>query len=216
MLTIPEEFLLLTVNDEGDGFVDIPAEALDAGFVGAAIMELALRNRIDADLERIWVFDRSRVNELCVDVVLAKTTAPGFQFAAERLIEQLIGLGKSVRSLALERLCERRILRVIDGRQFWFLKTRRYPVNDGQEVREAKLRLLDVLLHDQIPDPRDICLLSLAESSGIIRQIVPTDACDRLGPRLATLARMDLIGQNVARYIQIFREALPYTYLSPV
>ena len=53
MLTVPEEFLLLTLKDEDGGFVDIPLEYQRAGFLGAAIMELGLQGRLDSDLSRV-------------------------------------------------------------------------------------------------------------------------------------------------------------------
>lgn len=210
MLTIPEEFLLLTIKDEDGGFVDIPREAVSAGFIGAAIMELALQNRIDSDLDRIWIVDKKPVGEACIDIILEKLAAPGFELQAARLIDQLVGYGNQVRELALKRLCERNILTETEGRVLWFLKARRYPVTDGKEIREVKLRLLEVLLKDELPDPRDVCLMSLADTCGIIRQIVPASELKRAGERLSKLAKMDLIGQNVTRYIQIFQEALAY------
>ena len=51
MLTIPEEFLLLTVTDDAGGFVELPTEAFKSGFIGAAIMELALLDRIDLHVD---------------------------------------------------------------------------------------------------------------------------------------------------------------------
>ncbi|HEX7776997.1 MAG TPA: GPP34 family phosphoprotein [Parvibaculum sp.] len=210
MLTIPEEFLLLTIKDEDGGFVDIPREAVSAGFIGAAIMELALQDRIDSDLERIWIIDKKPIGEPCVDLILEKLSAPSFELQAARLIDQLVGYGNQVRELALKRLCERKILTETEGRVLWFLKARRYPVTDGTEIREVKLRLLEVLLKDELPDPRDVCLMSLADTCGIIRQIVPASELKRAGERLSKLAKMDLIGQNVTRYIQIFQEALAY------
>jgi hypothetical protein len=210
MLTIPEEFLLLTVKDDDGGFVDIPREAVSAGFIGAAIMELALQNRIDSDLDRIWIVDKTPTGEHCVDLVLEKISSPTFELEAPKLIGQLIGYGNQVRDLALDRLVERNILTKTEGRVLWFLKARRYPVTDGKEIREVKLRLLEVLLRDELPDPRDVCLMSLAETCGIIRQIVPASELKRAGERLSQLAKMDLIGQNVTRYITIFQEAVAY------
>ena len=81
---------------------------------------------------------------------------------------------------------------------------------DGKEIREVKIRLLEILLRDELPDPRDVCLLSLADTCGIIRQIVPASELHRAQERIATLAKMDLIGQNVTRYINIFQEAVAY------
>ncbi len=210
MLTVPEEFLLLTVKDDDGGFVDIPREAVSAGFIGAAIMELALQNRIDSDLDRIWIVDKTPTGEACVDLVLQQISGPNFDLEAAKLIDQLVVYGTQVRELALDRLCERKILAKAEGRVLWFLKARRYPVMDGKEIREVKLRLMEVLLRDELPDPRDVCLMSLAETCGIIRQIVPASELKRASERLATLAKMDLIGQNVTRYITIFQEAVAY------
>lgn len=214
MLTIPEEFLLLTVADEDGGFVEMAPEAVSAGFIGAAIMELALANRIDSDLDRVWIHDRTPLGEPCVDTLLQALAAPDFDLDASRLIEQLLSAGDRVRALALERVCARGILQEKEGRLLWFRKARRYPVIDGREIREVKLRLLDVLLQEVIPDPRDLCLLSLADSCGLFPRIIPADALDLVAARFASLARMELIGLNVSRYIRIFRETLPYRLLT--
>lgn len=212
MLTIPEELLLLTIkDDDGEGgFIDIPREALDAAFIGAALMELALENRIDSDIDHIWIVDKTPTGEPCVDLILAKVQEPDFQLNTPGLIAHLIDCADDVRELALEHLVERKILEQVEGRLLWILKSRRYPVINGQEIREVKLRLLEILLGDELPEPRDVCLMSLAENCGIISQIVPDSELTRATERLSQLAKMDLIGQNVARYIRIFRESAAY------
>jgi Golgi phosphoprotein 3 len=208
MLTVPEEFLLLTLKDEDGGFVDIPLEYQRAGFVGAAIMELGLVGRLDSDLDRIWVVDKTPTGNSSLDPVLAKLSAPDFDHNAENLINQLIELGDTVREQSLARLCDKKILVETEGRLLWFLKTRRYPAIDGREIREVKLRLLEVLLRDGLPDPRDVCLMSLAETCGIIRQIVPASELKLARERIATFSKMELIGQNVNHYIEIFERAM--------
>lgn len=208
MLTVPEEFLLLTLKDEDGGFVDIPLEYQRAGFVGAAIMELALQGRLDNDLNRVWVVDKTPTGDSSLDPLLAKLSAPNFDSSAENLINQLIELGDQVREQALKRLCDKKILVETEGRLLWFLKTRRYPAIDGKEMREVKLRLLEVLLRDGLPDPRDVCLMSLAETCGIIRQIVPQSELKLARERIAKFSKMELIGQNVNHYIEIFERAM--------
>jgi len=208
MLTVPEEFLLLTLKDEDGGFVDIPLEYQRAGFVGAAIMELAMENRLDSDLSRVWVTDKTPTGNSSLDPVLAKLASPDFDSNAENLVNQLIELGDGVRSEALKRLCEKNVLVETEGRLLWFLKTRRYPAIDGKEIREVKLRLLEVLLRDALPGPRDVCLMSLAETCGIIRQIVPASELKVAREKIAKYARMELIGQNVNHYIELFERAM--------
>jgi golgi phosphoprotein 3 len=211
MLTIPEEFLLVMTKDDDGGFINIAPEAEFAGFVGAAVMDLALQNRIDSDLERIWVVDATATGEPSIDLILEKMAGPGFDTASSRLLDQLVGYGNQIRELALDRLCARAILKREEGRIFWFLKSRRYPVIDGTEIREAKLRLLEVLLRDEIPSPRDICLLSLVESCDLIPELVPPFDSKRAGQRLAGIAKMDLIGQSVGNYVRIVQESPIFT-----
>jgi hypothetical protein len=211
MLTIPEEFLLLMTKDDDGGFISLAPEAEAAAFVGAAVMELALRDRIDSDLQRIWVVDAKPTGERGIDLILARMASPGFDAASDRLIDQLVGYGSQERELALERLCERSILKREEGRILWLLKSRRYPVIDGKEIREAKLRLLEILLKDEIPGPRDVCLLSLAESCDLIRELVPPFELKRATERLAAVAKMDLIGQSVSNYIKIVMQSPLFT-----
>jgi hypothetical protein len=208
MLTVPEEFLLLTLKDEDGGFIDIPLEYQRAGFLGAAIMELALQERLDSDLDRVWVVNNAPTGDAALDPVLSRLAAPGFDSNADNLINQLIELGDPVRSQALARLCEKKILVETEGRLLWFLKTRRYPPIDGKEIREVKLRLLEVLLRDALPGPRDVCLMSLAETCGIIRQIVPPSELKVARERIAKFSKMELIGQNVNHYIELFERAM--------
>lgn len=212
MLTIPEELLLLTIKDDDKegGFIDVPREALSAGFVGAALMELALENRIDSDSDHIWIIDETPTGEPCVDLIFEKIRAPEFKLETTHLIAQLIDYADEIRDLALERLVERNILAEVEGRILWILKSQRYPVINGKEIREVKLRLLEVLLGDEMPEPRDVCLMSLSENCGIISQIVPDSELTRAREKLSQIAKMDIIGQNVARYITIFREAVAY------
>lgn len=208
MLTIPEEFLLLTLKDQGGEFVDIPTESRRAGFVGAALMELALQDRLDSDTSEIWVVDQLPTGNVGLDLVLARLGAPGFSRMSEHLIGHMIDLGDAVRVAALKRLCAKGVLVETEGRYLWLLKTRRYPAIDGKEIREVKLRLLGVLVHDGLPDPRDVCLMSLAETCGIIGQIVPAAEMADARERMARFAKMELIGQNVRHHIDIFRRAM--------
>ena len=214
MLTVTQEFLLLTLKDESGGFVDIHYEKLRAGFVGAAIMELGLQGKLDSDLDRVWVVDKTPTGDLALDIVLDRLSAPQFDGSAERVFGQLIVLGEQVRAEALKQLCAKNILVESEGRLLWILKTRRYPVIDGQEIREVKLRLLDVLLRDALPGPRDVCLMSLAETCGIIAQIVPASELNIARERIAKFAKMELIGQNVNTYIEMFDRAMANAMLS--
>ena len=120
----------------------------------------------------------------------------------------MVDLGDSVREACLNRLCERGILVETEGRFRWLLKARRYPIADGREIREVKLRLLEVLLHDGLPDPRDVCLMSLVETCGLTGQIVERSDLALAESRIAKFSKMELVGQDSRRYLEILSRSM--------
>ena len=58
-----------------------------------------------------------------------------------------------------------------------------------------------MLLSEDIPDPRDIALISLLDACDILPDIFPGRWIERLLPRLEQLRKMDLIGREVASAI---------------
>jgi hypothetical protein len=69
-ISLIEEFLLLTLEDSGGEFDSAPEIFVDCGIAGAALMDLALRNRIDSDLEAVWVSDATPTGDPILDGVL--------------------------------------------------------------------------------------------------------------------------------------------------
>ena len=208
MLSVPEEFLLLTLKDEGGAVVDLPAESRRAGFVGATLMELALQDRLDYDNTQVWLVDETPTGSRSLDPVLTRLSNPLFSKQSEHLISRLVDLGDSVREACLNSLCERGILVETEGRFRWLLKARRYPITDGREIREVKLRLLEVLLHDGLPDPRDVCLMSLVETCGLTGQIVERSDLALAESRIAMFSKIELVGQDSRRYLEILSRSM--------
>lgn len=59
MLGFVEEIVLLQLDDTQGRFVDLPLSAAEIVLGGAALMELALANRIDTDIDHLVVVDRT-------------------------------------------------------------------------------------------------------------------------------------------------------------
>ena len=51
MLRFAEEIVLLLLNDDDGRFARVPNVSLDYALAGGVLMDLALENRIDTDLE---------------------------------------------------------------------------------------------------------------------------------------------------------------------
>ena len=72
-----------------------------------------------------------------------------------------------------------------------------------------KRRIVNVLLDDGLPDPRDIVILTLADTCGVLDRILSTRELKNVEGRLRQLERMDLIGQAVTRTVYDIRSSIP-------
>ena len=201
MLRFPEEVLLLLLNDEGGRFLSVPRWSLDYAMAGGVLMDLALENRIDTDLERLALVDASPVGDSLLDPTLADIAAME-DHNARFWIEHTARRADTIREEALSRLITLGILEARDDRFLWVFRSRRYPIIDGKADREVKLRIMGVLLSDEIPDPRDVVIICLADACGILRRLLSRQELSRASARIAQIRRLDLIGQAMSQAIQ--------------
>lgn len=198
-ISLIEEFLLLTLEDSGGEFDSVPEIYLSCGIAGAALMDLALRNRIDSDLDGVFAVDATLTGDASLDHALAEIAAEPRRLSAQDWISRLSRLAPAMRKAALSTLCARGVLRQSDHAFLWVLKERRYPIIEGQERPEAKKRILALLYNDDIPSPVDVALTSLADASFVFERILAPKELRRVKPRIEQIARMDLIGGEIAR-----------------
>ena len=118
---------------------------------------------------------------------------------------------ETIHCLALSSLVARGILKPeVDGFLRLF-RTRRYPEIDGKARIEARRRIRGVLLTDEIPDPRDVMIICLAQACGILEELLSGQELVGALPRVAQVRRMDLIGQALARTIEHVESAITFS-----
>ena len=200
MLRFAEEIILLLLRDEDGRFIQIPTWSMDYAIAGAVLMDLAMENRIDTDLENLLLIDSSPVGDDILDPVLAEVSEGGNN-DTRYWVEQVSRRGAEIRERALDRLVEKGILEKEDDRFLWVFRSRRYPTLDGNAEREVKLRILNVLFSDEIPDPRDQMIICLADACGIFPRILSRQEHANAADRIAQVSRLDLIGQTMSQAI---------------
>ena len=120
---------------------------------------------------------------------------------ARHWVDYLADQAEDIREAALVRLVERGILRREEDRFLWVFQSRRYPVVDGEAEREVKLRIMEVLFGNEIPDPRDIVIICLADACGILRELLSSRELERATERIEQVRKLDLIGQAVSKAV---------------
>ena len=200
-LRFAEEITLLMLNDEDGEFVRVPGWSLQCAFAGAVLMDLALENRIDTDLKRLVLIDPTPLGDDILDPVLARIAQATETHDARHWVEHIADYVEEIREGALAGLVERGILRREEDRFLWVFKSRRYPIVDGEAEREVKLRIMEVLFGNEIPDPRDIVLICLADACGILRELLSARELERAAERIEQVRKLDLIGQAVSKAV---------------
>ncbi len=201
MLRFAEEVILLLLNDDDGRFARLPDVSLDYALAGAVLMDLALENRIDTDLENLILIDATSLDDCLLDPTLAEIAEEGGK-DARYWVERISHRAEEIREESLRRLVDIGILERQDDRFLWVFKSRRYPTIDGKAQREVKLRITGVLFSDEIPDPRDIVIICLADACGIFNTILTSQEVDLASARIQQVKRLDLIGQATTQAIE--------------
>ena len=206
MLRFAEEILLLLLdNEEGDFASSIAPSALDTIMAGAVLMDLALEDRIDTDAEKLMLTDATPVGDDLLDPVLADIAKEPGSRPVGHWLERTAGQAGEIRERALARLVGRGILKSDDRSLFFLshrvLRSKRYPIVGGETVEEVDFRIMRLLFSDDIPNPRDVVIVSLAAAANVFARILSREELAEAQPRIDLIRKMDLIGRSVARAV---------------
>jgi hypothetical protein len=214
MLGFVEETTLLLLDDASGEFVDMPVSGFGTVIAGAALMDLAMHDRVDTDLEKLMVVNKSATGDSILDDALAQLSQKPEDANGMRILEAIDRVAlksQDYAAEALKRLTALGILRQDSGRFLWVFRTRRYPTIDNREEQEVKARLRQLLLTDEIPDPRDVVLVCLVAACELMELILSPEELAGAEARIEQLRKMDLIGQAVSKAVReiefIFRYA---------
>ena len=203
-LGLPDELVLMLLNEQNGYFHSVRGWALNCAVVGAVLAELSLRSRIDTDMESLVLIDRTDTGNPALDPILGHIADEPVQRSAQYWIERLVPHADAVIDLTLNRLVDLKILEYHDG-EFWTLAPIRWHTDTrGVSVEDTadefiKTRITRVLFFDAVPDPRDIIIICLVNTCDVFRYIFEID--DETEERIESICRMDLIGRSIAEAV---------------
>ena len=207
-LRFAEEILLLLLHDENGRFARVPEWSLKYALGGGVLMDLALEDRIDTDLEKLILVDATPIGDEILDPLLADIAGTTETRDAGYWLEVAAARADDIRETALRRLVERSIIEQREDRFLWVFRSRRYPVVDGSAEREVKLRLMEILFSDVVPSPRDVVIICLADACGIFAELLSKREARLARPRIDLVRKMDLIGRAVTAAIRNIEASL--------
>ncbi len=207
MITISEEILLLLLDYDSGAMNGRIAPHSSANAVsGGVLMDLALENRIDTDPETLFMIGREPTGEPVLDEALSRIWDDKFIRTIDYWVEALATNSDSTKERLIERLISRGILYRGAYDRLWVMGARHCVQEDGQRLRDVRQRIAGVLLSGEVPEPRDIMIISLADACHLWRGLIEEESLATLAPRIRQVARMDCIGQAVVRSVQRHEE----------
>ena len=200
-LSLPEELILMLLNEDNGYFHQVPGWDLNCAVAGAVLAELSLRSRIDTDMESLFLMDKTATGDPALDPILKEIASEPVQRNAQFWIERLAPHAESVIDLTLDRLVALKILEYHNG-EFWTLaqagwQTELYDNSqEGTAGQFIKTRISRAIFMNEIPDPRDIIVICLVNTCDVFRFIFQLD--EESEERIQLICKMDVIGRSIA------------------
>ena len=180
MLSLPEEIVLLTLDDATGRAIGRQGIATSIALAGAVLMELALAGRVDTDRHRLEVLDDTPTGDVVLDAGLPLLrNAPDSRGALMLLAREETGLRPAV----LAALMARGLLQRVDGRVLLVFPERRY------------------LKPEDRPEPREALLLGLARATALLPLLMPPELLAARQERIALLGRIEALNRSVAETV---------------
>ena len=203
-LTLPEELILMLLNEESGYFHQVPGWDLHCAVIGAALAELSMIGRIDTDRDTLILLDATEVGDPELDPILKEIVEETEQHDAQYWIERLVPRAESIIDSILYRLVRMGILEHHDG-EFWTL-SQSFSRNsmdmgdgDGTAAMFISSRIRDVLFNDVIPYPREVVIICLLKTCDVLRFIFQLD--DEVEARIEAISKIDLIGRAITNAV---------------
>ncbi len=196
-LTIPEEILLLSIDESGG--ISSESKTIDVVLASAILMDLAIRKRIDTDLNYLIHVDGTPTSDAILDDALTFLFDNKDQKAPVFWITQLGLRADGYKEDLLASLVLKRVLKVENKKILWMFASRKYPVIGNKELKEVKTRVRELIFSKELPDLHDMAIVSLASYGGLLEFLFSPEEIDQYKTRIEQIAKMDLIGQAIGK-----------------
>ena len=201
-----EELLLLLHSDESGYFIPIPEWKMSCALAGSILMDLALENRIDTDLETLTLVDATPTGDKLLDPALEEIAGEKETYSPQFWVERIARHADEINETVINRLVKKGIFEA-DAGGFWTLsgkvsRTGRYPMVHGRTGEEIKGRIIRVLFDDDIPDPRDMCIIGLVHNCGGFRAMLEPEEYELAEERIELFSGIDLIGRTLGHAVR--------------
>ena len=200
-MKLTEEIILLLLNEDSGYLEQVAGWNLSCVLAGAVLADLDLESRIDTALDSLVVENASPVGDDLLDPVLATIVADPEPRTVNYWVEKIANTSDEILDQALSRLVQHGILDYAHG-GFWSLSRNAaqsgYSMHNNESRAIVRQRIVETILRDGIPDPRDAILIGLANACDAFRFLLQPEDYEASRDRIELLSRMDRTSRSVA------------------
>jgi Golgi phosphoprotein 3 len=216
-LFLHEEILLLALRDE-EG--TIAAGTMYQYAIGAALLaELLLSKRIEVEQpgkrKLVNLVSSTPLGEPLLDECLEKIAHAKRRAVLQTWVSRFAGI-KNLKHRTAQQLCRRGILRADEDKVLLLFTRKIYPEVNPEPERELIERLRHAVLTDADDiDPRTIVLLSLANSTGLLKMAFNKKELKDRKVRIKQIVNGEITGKAATEAIQAMQAAVMVACIMP-
>jgi hypothetical protein len=203
-LNIPEEVYLLSIDENGNQHSNFKSENFDLILSSALLMELALQHSVDSDQTYIIPDKPVNFSDRLLNTVQDEIIEFGNPRRIESWISHLSIHGQYYRDEIITSLVKKEVLRIENEQLFWFFSKRKYPRIGDKELEEVQLRIRHLIFGNDLPNERDIVIVSLLANSNLLETVFTAEEVATYKGRIEQIAKMDFIGQTIAPVLKSY------------
>lgn len=206
-LTLLEQFVLLSIDDER-GHYAIGSIQLNYGVVAAALIELALQEKISLNGEEITVNTARRVKDPALAIIAHELEKSTKSMSLKNWLQKLQRQTDSVLTATVNRLVDADILEIKKGKILWIIPTTKYPTENPMAERRLKQRIREIVLDKRKASANELMLLSLVSTCGLVSEIFPRDQRRDALEIIEALTESSQVAQELGETIRMIQTVI--------
>lgn len=207
-LTISEELLLLSMDDENGKLVSPTMDGLAYTLAGAVLFELMLLGKIEIDDDKVTVWPTRELGDPIFDMATARFRKKNAVKKVSYWIGQLSKDSKKIKKILIEKMVQLGALRVEQREFLWAFKYNRYPSDDSRIEDRIRIRVYESLFGGGEMATRDYILLTLIGTAKLEKEVFPEDKVKDAKRLIANLKEDDAIGSAISSAIKALEVAV--------
>ncbi len=207
-LSIPEELLLLSMDDEKGRLVSSDSIILRFVLAGAILDDLVLRKEIEIQDGKVVAWTGEPVGDPILDPAIERLTRKNKVKKLSYWIQQLAKDYRDMRTILLKKMVALGALREELHYFLWVFPYDRYPTDNTRIEDRIRDRIRDSLFGRDPISARDAVILSLIYASRLEAEVFGQESAREARERIATLRKQYGIGSAVTNAILSFDMSL--------